>query len=165
MIQRIQSLFLLLATILVIIALTNALYFLQVNLKEASSGMEFISNLGLTQQVIYTEGKGDITIDWYKSIALSIIGLMSVVTIFLFKNRGLQMRIIRLTMLAIIAYLFALLYFGYNYVQSDATFEILSYNVKPTGAIAIACLLLLQLLAFKYVKKDDELVKSADRFR
>lgn len=83
--------------------------------------------------------------------------LFSVVAIFIFKNRKLQMKLIRMAIMviAVIAVRLGLL-FGSN--EFDFT---LNYNCFALLSFAFSAL----VMAYRGVKKDDDLVRSADRIR
>ena len=83
--------------------------------------------------------------------------LFSVVAIFVFKNRKLQMKLIRMAIMviAVIAVRLGLL-FGSN--EFDFT---LNYSCFALLSFAFSAL----VMAYRGVKKDDDLVRSADRIR
>jgi len=83
--------------------------------------------------------------------------LFSVVAIFIFKNRKLQMKLIRMAIMviAVIAVRLGLL-FGSN--EFDFT---LNYSCFALLSFAFSAL----VMAYRGVKKDDDLVRSADRIR
>jgi len=83
--------------------------------------------------------------------------LFSAVAIFVFKNRKLQMKLIRMAIMviAVIAVRLGLL-FGSN--EFDFT---LNYNCFALLSFAFSAL----VMAYRGVKKDDDLVRSADRIR
>lgn len=161
MIQRIQSVFLLLVSIIAIVAILVPMHYLSINI-QMEEGNSAISAIGLVQQVVAVDNETDQATDYKKAGALAIIGLIAFVTIFLYKNRALQMRLVRLNIMASVLFAIGMAYFVYKYFQS---IEVIEYSIKPAGCIAIASILLLNILALKYIRKDDNLVKSADRFR
>ena len=83
--------------------------------------------------------------------------LFSVVAIFIFKNRKLQMKLIRMAIMviAVVAVRLGLL-FGSN--EFDFA---LNYNCFALLSFAFSAL----VMAYRGVKKDDDLVRSADRIR
>ncbi len=88
------------------------------------------------------------------------IGLLLFVTIFLFKNRKLQMRLCRLCILLIVIMV------GLLFFTSDTLTHGLDEKVtfKP-GVYFPLIQLAFVFLANRSIKKDDDLVKSADRLR
>tara|TARA_B100000795_G_C22802091_1_gene442507 strand:+ start:938 stop:1339 length:402 start_codon:yes stop_codon:yes gene_type:complete len=133
MIQRIQSIYLLLVTI------AMALVSFKVPVWTLNEKLTFAQDD--TKMFILT-------------IAAS---LFSVAAIFIFNNRKLQMKFIRMAIMviAVIAVRLGLL-FGSN--EFDFT---LNYNSVALLSFAFLAL----VMAYRGVKKDDDLVRSADRIR
>ena len=133
MIQRIQSIYLLVATI-------------------AMNLVSFkVPVWTLNKELTYAQ-------DDSKLFILTITAsLFSAIAIFLFKNRKFQMKLIRLAVLviAVIAVRFRLL-FGNN--EFDYT---LNYNCIALLLFALSAL----VMAYRGVKKDDDLVRSVERIR
>jgi len=161
MIQRIQSVFLFLVSLVTITAILVPMHYLSISI-QMEEGNSAISAIGLVQQVVAVDNEIDKTTDYYKVGALAIIGIIAFTTIFLYKNRALQMRLVRLNIIASFLFALGMAYFVYNYFN---TIQVIDYSIKPAGCITIASILLLNILALKFIRKDDELVKSADRFR
>lgn len=93
-------------------------------------------------------------------ILLSIIVLISVVSIFLFKKRILQMR------LGVINIMLMLGYVGLNYYYiksfSNQLTGVISYNIIVIFPLVSA---ILMYLAIRAIGKDEALVRSLDRIR
>ena len=92
----------------------------------------------------------------------AIIILFSLVTIFMFKNRRGQMKIIRFLML-LIAVMVGVIFLYYYDILEAASGAI--PNFLQIGAFAPLVSFILLFLAYKAVLKDDKLVRSADRLR
>ena len=144
MIQRIQTLYLLVAAIF-------------------SSGLIFVFNL-------WTEKSGKIlsapsllneSSTLLKTILFAYIlsSLLSVITIFLFKNRQLQFVLGRLNMLINFYLLGVLIYLSLTLSGEAAVSE------KGIGMFMPVIVVVLLALANKAIKKDEDLVKSVDRLR
>ncbi len=149
MIQRIQTLWFLLATVVAILIF-------------------FFPVIELTTE-------SNIHIHEYKSISLvgvdnliqsgyivagltGLIAFLSFVGIFLYKNRNLQMRICVFISLLII--FLAILIISFSWMRFS----------NPTASVGLSAILpfivfIFILMARRAVKKDDELVKSVDRIR
>ncbi|MBK9390219.1 MAG: DUF4293 domain-containing protein [Bacteroidetes bacterium] len=155
MIQRIQSVYLFLTSVLSILFLKGPL-------------LTFFDNSGSTLQLTKTglirflengtpERIGE---TWMIYIPGLIIPAISLVTIFLFKNRYLQLLFIRILMLVILTFLTTSIIY---------TFILLSrFNVEIDSwyrLLVPVMQLILTYLAFRGIKKDDDLVKSYDRLR
>ncbi len=89
--------------------------------------------------------------------ALITIGI-NLLTILLFKNRGIQ---IVLCWLSLIPALFCFCYTYYRMTTTEMIQDQLFYygNISPIVAVVFI------FLAMFYIRKDDELVKSVDRLR
>jgi hypothetical protein len=143
MIQRIQTVYLLLASIV-------------------SGVLIFIFNLWKAIE------KNTYALDllYSKSFLLKLIpilflvsAILAFVAIFLFKNRKLQFVIGRLTILINLILLGLLIYLSLTLPGEAAVSE------KGIGMFIPILAILLIVLANKAIKKDEDLVKSADRLR
>lgn len=88
-------------------------------------------------------------------MAVLVVGLSVLISIFLYKDRRMQILMGKLNIL-----LAAVLLFGSIYAEMEAGLEVLAW---PIGIILISVILL--AMANQAIKKDEELVRSADRFR
>ncbi len=91
-----------------------------------------------------------------------LVALGSLVAIFLFKNRILQAKIVRMLVL------FTLAHIGLLFFYTIPTLEKLSGNPVEYNYVGIAMPLvsfLMLILAVKGIMSDEKLVKSADRLR
>lgn len=143
MIQRIQSIFLLLAA-----AALLGLF-----------GLPFASTAEpVTASALFADQTYNI-LDHTALTALFIIAaVVCLLSIFLFNNRKLQMR---LSLLGIFGALAGLIVAGILYSQDTAgqTAQLgLGFGLPVVSVI-------LTLLAYRSIKKDDKLVKSMDRLR
>ncbi|WP_372744951.1 DUF4293 domain-containing protein [Lutibacter sp.] len=144
MIQRIQTIYLLLATL-------------------ASSGLIFFFDLWKD-----VESNSFFAMDSFVSdnLLIQIIpvlfflsALLTFVAIFIFKNRKLQFVIGRLSILINFILLGILIYFSQNLSGETIVSE------KGIGLVIPILSIALVVLANKAIKKDEELVKSVDRLR
>jgi len=154
MIQRIQTVYLLIAEILI-----GALFFVPFAEIAGKEGSIYQFDI----KGIYLEGvqKAEII---YSSMPLIILWLVSMVlilsTIFLYKNRILQMRLSTLN-------IFILLGLGgliYYYVHSSAKIlsGVYSFTIYLVFPVIAAILI---YLAIRAIRKDELLVRSIDRIR
>lgn len=144
MIQRIQSLYLLIAA-----ALSGGLIF-AVQLWTKQSGaivkaMDLFSEGGISLQLI--------------PVLFFGTAVLSLITIFLFKNRQLQFVMGRLNML-INLFLLGLLIYVSQTLSGEA-----SVSEKGIGMFIPVIVILLLVIANRAIKKDEDLVKSVDRLR
>jgi len=134
MIQRIQSIYLILVAII-------------------AGGIPYILGLWNTTNVTI------FTINTLYIVAGFIISaMMSLVSIFMFKNRKSQFIINRLN---IILNFILLIVFVYSSLTTSGEMEV---SKKGVGVLPIISIVLL-VLANKAIKKDEDLVKSVDRLR
>jgi hypothetical protein len=144
MIQRIQSVYLLLATFLSV-----GLIFI-VNLWTTIAGDKFF--------VLNAFSSSNFLV---KSIAVLffVSGLLSFITIFLFKNRKLQFVMGRIIILINFILLGILVYFSQNLSGE------IKISEKGIGLLIPIITIIVITLANKAIKKDEDLVKSVDRLR
>jgi len=93
----------------------------------------------------------------YEETVMTIFSLVSalglVVAIFMFKNRSLQMRIVRFAFLFILAFIG---YAVYQFVQSGME----NFGFEFGGVLPILAIIL-AILALKRINADEQLVKSS----
>lgn len=144
MIQRIQSIYLLVATVL-------------------SGGLIFILNLWVNEQ-----GNEFLVMDAFNSgnvllvtmaVLFFVSALLTFIAIFQFKNRKLQFVFGRLTILVNFFLVGILVYFAQNLSGE------IHVSVKGIGLLIPIVTIVLAVAANKAIKKDEELVKSVDRLR
>ena len=155
MLQRIQSIYLLLASL----ALAALYIFPLLHNIQLSGLTETIKVTGVYQelngQTIHTETFGTL------SIVTALVSILPLVIIFLFNNRKLQITLCYSAILVII---------GYSYWASQTAKEAIygadiQFNNYGIGVILLSASILLIVLAQKAIQRDDKLVKSADRLR
>lgn len=149
MIQRIQSLFLLISVILLLILLWAPLAILQIDEN--------------TFYEIYTKGyvfENDVQYSYSLWIFNAVTIFIAFVTIFLYKNRILQMRICMYNFILLLGLQGVIAYTVYATASNLKAEVFLQYAAVLPVVAAI-----LHLIAFKYIKRDEELVKAADRIR
>lgn len=149
MIQRIQSLYLFLTTIL-------AVLFLSGTILEFSSpaGPSIMTAFKIDESV---PGSGLYII---MTILLFAVPLLSLAIIFMYKNRKNQLRLTSLLILLIILLIVCTAFFAYSIVQSRDAVLLSWYK-----AILPLLMLIAALLAYRGIKKDENLVRSYDRLR
>lgn len=93
------------------------------------------------------------------AILMALVMVLSVVGIFMYKNRKRQRSVV---VSAIIIDIAALVLVAYYYISSKQTGDTSAFNYRY---FAPALNLLFLIMASKGIKKDDDLVKSYDRLR
>jgi hypothetical protein len=157
MIQRIQTIFLILVILLGVIA-----FFFPI--------MSFtVEGLTYTMNLYKTIAENDMSNILYKNMGVGamqgIVQLVALVAILLFKNRSLQIKIGKLIIL-LIAFQIAAIVMYSDTVKSlmDVSPEDVVISFK-FGAVLPVISLICAYLAVYYIRKDDKLVRSADRLR
>ena len=149
MIQRIQSVYLLVVTILMIVCMCSPVGSIIANTNEIS---EF-GNLCITMP----DGTKDYA-PWALFAILFVIAILSFVTIFLFKKRMLQIRLTIFSSVVLIGYYLALV--AYIFMLAENT------SFTPSWTICLPFIaLILNWLAIRGIGADEALVKAYDRLR
>ncbi len=143
MIQRIQSVYLLLVGIL-----SSLLFYFP--FQKNIVGLSEIKAI----QLSLMENENNFLL--IASILNLIILVDSITSIFLFRNRKLQM-ILCLYLLAMNIAMLGLMYFGSAQIDGMPTYQ-LPFVIPVLNII-------LSFFAYKNIKRDEELIKSADRIR
>jgi len=155
MIQRIQSVYLLLTSLLSILFLKGS--YLTFFDKSGSTINIMVTGLFKSDGISDPEKISDL---WILLVVGVFIPLVSFMAIFLFKMRNIQLKFVKLQIVLILV-LFA--------ASAIYTFMVLSKFDTSLDSwyklLVPASQLILSVLAFKGIKKDDELVKSYDRLR
>ena len=158
MIQRLQTVYLTLAALLlaVPVIIPGGIVLSTI---EAETGTYF---LFAEKMIFQSPGELDILNTPYGLIAALMIGLfLSVYSIMQYKNRGFQMKLVQLAI--VIQLVFAVLVFFYTDSMLDIAAEGSPSYSPVIGVMAVV--IVLYLLALRGIKKDDALVRSADRLR
>ena len=152
MIQRIQSLYMLVSTILGVVCLSMPLgYF---TTQEGERVSDFFN---LWTRSVET-GAHDFS-PWALFALLVLVTTLTFLGIFLFTRRALQMRLLTLCMILLVGYYLYLGFCIYLAKGNDYT-----YTPSLTAAFPFVCIVL-DYLAFRGILKDELLVRSLDRLR
>ncbi|WP_346859967.1 DUF4293 domain-containing protein [uncultured Draconibacterium sp.] len=147
MIQRIQTIFILVAGLL-----TGSLYVQKFADIIVNDELHIFNAFGiLKDQALIINGL-PIT------IFIGLITVLHFVAIFLYKKRILQMRVLGFTMILLLGLFGMFFYFTY------ASFEEVKVAFKVAVALPVVCVIL-DWLAIRAIGKDEALVRSLDRIR
>ena len=149
MIQRIQSVYLLVVTILMVICMCSPVGSIIASTNEIS---EF-GNLCIT----LPDGTKDYA-PWALFAILLVVAALSFGTIFLFKKRMLQIRLTIFSSVVLIGYYLALV--AYLFMLAEDT----TFSASWTICLPFAALIL-NWLAIRGIGADEALVKAYDRLR
>jgi len=136
MIQRIQTIYLFIAALLIGIA-----SFLLPDWESIKSGLAINYNQS------------------YMAYGYLVVAIIALVSIFLFKNRQRQMGLVRLNIILNLTLLGFLVYWTLNLPGE------ISFSKKGIVVLFPLISIVFLSMAHKAIKRDDDLVKSADRFR
>ena len=147
MIQRIQSVYLLISTILI------GLLFLLPFAEIAKDGAIYLFNFKgvLLDGAVKTNGL-------VIPVLLVMIIVLNVLAIFSYSNRGKQVKLVWGVILMLVILLVAFVYFTYlAYSEAKIGFKL--------GAVLPLIAIVLDYLAIRAINKDEALIRSIDRIR
>ena len=154
MIQRIQSIYLLLVAIL-----SAAMFFLPISYVATSANVFSLSCLGFTAAPPFN---GLHVSTWTFALIGALIPIVALATIFLYKKRKLQIR------LAIVNFLlmdvFYLLMICLMFLADKRLGLPSRWGYNLVACLPAICMIL-TFLAIKGIQKDEKLVRSLDRLR
>jgi hypothetical protein len=145
MIQRVQSIYLLLSAIASAALFYVPLFMLPPSAADAQAGIDHLYYISTNSFLL---------------ILNIAIGVLSIGSIFLYKNRRLQLRSCRLCLLLIFL-MVALLFYSSDTLSGGMDGKVMFKAGVYFPLIQIVFLFLAQ----RGIKKDEELVRSADRLR
>lgn len=154
MIQRIQSLYLLISAAITGSSLLMPFMLFSVPGSDVTLGAFCITD---PSAMVFSEHAPFYTL----GVSIGITALLSLVTIFLFSNRSLQMRLTIYSILLKVAILAVVGYVWYMLTDVEPQFK----SIPQIGSISIIVAMVLDWLAFKGIKKDENLIRSIDRIR
>ncbi|MBE9599254.1 DUF4293 domain-containing protein [Pedobacter sp. MC2016-24] len=155
MIQRVQSIWLLLATLTLI-----SLLFLPLITKNVDATAYSIYTNGLHQKTNAASGNG-LIIEPFLPLMIANIALAAICffNIFAFKNRSAQKRI------AAVSIVLVLVLAGWSSVYGQHLPGGLTNASVGSGAILLLLAIIFCALAIRGIRKDEQLLRSADRLR
>ncbi|SFT99497.1 protein of unknown function [Algoriphagus locisalis] len=158
MIQRLQSIFLLLVAVAMGLTLGLDLWTQVV----ADSGETwklnalFMNQIDASGEVLHAASK------WYIAALASFVGLLAIISIFQYRNRGRQMMINMINSLFMVG-LVAIIFLVTNGVnKAIGAVDNGEYGI---GFWAILAAMVCNMLANRFIRKDEALIKSVDRIR
>ena len=162
MIQRIQSLFLLVAAIIPVVLL-----FIPVGFVNTPDVQYVYTTLSLKMNI---PGGHSIIRLYYVALSLLLCSAVSLVALFSFKNRIRQTQIVSIAMIVYLIALLLMLWvcpdiiFKKYFTIKETSFEF-QFAHKAVLLILVFVEAVCLFLANKFIKKDEALVKAADRLR
>ena len=161
MIQRVQSIFLLIAIIVPVV-----LIFIPLGYVDTNMARYVYDSISLKEMV--PDGASVIRL-YYLAFCLFMTAALSAVALFTYKNRVKQMQIVSITMIVFLITLLLILWICPDVVfkkffaarMEDYTFIFNTVPLLIMIVVEAVCL----FFANRFIKKDEELVRSADRLR
>lgn len=154
MIQRLQTVFLALAAILMSLLFSRPMSFATTDQALPAGNVQNM----LADGVYNTQ-------DHIVLLILAILGiLVPLITIFLYRNRPLQMKLSRLS-IALAGLFIVLIIVFLQQNNQELAFESDIAIEYGYGYIIPVLAILFLALAIRYIRKDEKLVRSADRLR
>ncbi len=150
MIQRIQSLYLFISFGLIL-----SLFFIPF--------AELIDKSGETFLFLYRgleSGGKMIFVIYPVAILTAIIAFVNLITIFLFKRRMLQIRLIVFNMICMLGLVGLVFYSIHN--QEEALNAVVGYNIVNAFPLVA---FVFNFMAMRAIRKDENLIRSMDRIR
>jgi len=102
---------------------------------------------------------------WYLAAVVLISCVLSIGIIFLYKKRKLQLTLCRLNLLLYLSVIFTVFYSSDKALTSIIKLGMEAELHYKAGAILPIVSVILVFLASRAIKKDEDLVRSADRIR
>lgn len=161
MIQRRQTLYLLLVAILsVLLIRLDPPFYRETGIVKAEDGSLLSQNIDVHFNGTYSNSEL-IGKNRGLSSLLWACGILALVSIFLFKNRKQQLWVVRLLMVIVLAVFANMYWYSLNmhYTETDRIKSFLPAAISPVA------LLLFNLLAQRGIAMDERLVRSLDRLR
>ncbi|SEF41363.1 DUF4293 domain-containing protein [Parabacteroides chinchillae] len=155
MLQRIQTVYLLIIVALTIATLFLPLAVLQVGDMLLSFDATGVNTMAVPSELIYPT--------WGLFALTAIIALIALITIFLFRKRMLQIRLCIFNALLMVGFYALFAFFVWN-VKNQVGEEDMVFAVKIALAFPLINLIL-DYLAIRNIGADETLVRSLDRLR
>lgn len=183
MIQRIQSFYLVLAVVCMILMFRFpiATYTTSTVNGDISAALQLTNSKSVVaENAIDYHFVGDDMVKfsgkWVLTLLVIITGVIALISLFLFKNRVLQMRVVAFAFLFNVVLIFLIFFWAINgtggsggYLRALQSTGLMgndiTTNMLTPGTIAPIVSVILLFLAQRAIKKDEMKVRAADRLR
>lgn len=155
MIQRLQSVYMFLTTLLSLLFLKGSI----LNFSDKTGSVIKVTFAGILKN---TGGQNFELIEKLLplSVFIILIPALSLITIFIFKNRKIQLLLSLFVIILISGFILLSIYYSW-FIISDFRVDL----VPGFKMIIPVVILILAVFAFRGIRKDDRLIKSYDRLR
>jgi hypothetical protein len=157
MIQRIQSIFLALVVLIGVLASFMPIL--------GFTGYETTYVMNLYKTIVANDPTNVIIKNMGVGAIQGLVQLLALVIIFLFKNRQLQVKLAKLNILLIALEIAAIVMYSdvaKTVIGPQSNDVVVSFKL---GAVIPIISLILTYLSIRFIKKDEALVRAADRLR
>ena len=183
MLQRIQSFYLVLVVVGIILMFKFpiATYTAVTPNGDISAALQLTGTKSVqTDDLMDFHFVGDDTVSlpgkWVLVLLAALTGVIALVSIFLFKNRVLQMRIVAFAFLFNVIFIFVIFFWAINGTNGNGGYlgvlqdsglmcSKITANMLTPGTITPIVTAILLFLAQRAIKKDEIKVRAADRLR
>ncbi|SFN58077.1 protein of unknown function [Algoriphagus ornithinivorans] len=160
MIQRVQTIFLFLVVICMGVTIGSTLWIQSQTGSGTGDSWELtafvLNNVDSSGEVIQSSSK------WYIATLASFAGLLALISIFQYKNRTRQMMFNMINSLIMVGLVVAVFLTTNGINSAINAVESGSYQL---GFWVILAAMVLNMLANRFIRKDEALVRSVDRIR
>ncbi len=160
MIQRVQTIFLFLVVICMGVTIGSTLWLQSQTGSGTGDSWELtafvLNNVDSTGEVIQSSSK------WYIATLASFAGLLALISIFQYKNRTRQMMFNMINSLIMVGLVVAVFLTTNGINSAINAVESGSYQL---GFWVILAAMVFNMLANRFIRKDEALVRSVDRIR
>lgn len=156
MIQRIQTIFLFLVVVCMGLTIGMELWEQAVEGQVWKLNAFALENLDANAEVLSSTSK------WYIGALAAFVGLLALISIFQYKNRGRQMMLNMINSLLMFG-LVATTFLTTNGLNSELGMEV--SGTYKIGFWAILAAMVCNMIANRFIRKDEALVRSVDRIR
>lgn len=160
MIQRVQTIFLLLVVICMGVTIGSTLWIQSQTGSGTGDSWELtafvLNNVDSSGEVIQSSSK------WYIATLASFAGLLALISIFQYKNRTRQMMFNMINSLIMVGLVVAVFLTTNGINSAINAVESGSYQL---GFWVILAAMVFNMLANRFIRKDEALVRSVDRIR
>ncbi|SIO12740.1 DUF4293 domain-containing protein [Algoriphagus halophilus] len=158
MIQRVQTIFLFLVAVAMGITLSMEIWHQVIPDSGESFSLTalFLEKYDASGEVLLSESK------WYIAALASFVGFLAIISIFQFRNRGRQMMLNMVNSLVMVG-LVATIFITTNGINSELSLS--QSGDYKIGFWVVLAAMVCNMLANRFIRKDEALVRSVDRIR
>ena len=167
MIQRKQSLCWLLVGLISVCMSMSTIVFFKSSFKNKSDFFEI--STAYNKKILDTNKSPKLrvsTINFYPKYSLILLAILSLASVFLYKNRKLQMKLCFVQMGLVCIVMFFMVQSSFLLTKSllENTEDAFQYQYLPSACLPFS-LIIFEILAYRFTAKDEKIVNSLNRLR